>query len=87
VFPTLAKSLYTPEWEFLCELLTQIRVEKGLTQTELALRLDQPQSFVCKVESGQRKLDVRQFVIYVKCLDASPLDVLSSFTEAFPQEE
>ena len=87
MFPTLAKSLYTLEWEFLCELLTQIRVEKGLTQTELALRLEQPQSFVCKVESGQRKLDVRQFVIYVKCLDASPLDVLSSFTEAFPQEE
>jgi transcriptional regulator with XRE-family HTH domain len=82
----LSKSLYTLEWESLCEQLAQIRVEQGLTQMELALRLGQPQSFVCKVESGQRKLDVRQFVIYVKCLGASPVEVLANFMDAFPNE-
>jgi predicted transcriptional regulator len=83
---SLAKSLYTPEWDYLCDMLTQIRVEQGVTQVELASRLGQPQSFVCKVESGQRKLDLRQFVIYVRCLNGSPVDVLAAFMEAFPSE-
>ena len=83
---SIAKSLYTPEWAFLCEALTSIRLDKGLTQSELALRLGQPQSFVCKVESGQRKLDLRQFVIYVECMGANPLDVLERFMTAFSRE-
>lgn len=68
-------------------MLTQTRVEKGLTQVALAKKLNQPQSFVCKVESGQRKLDLRQFVIYVRGLGANPVDVLASFVEAFPLDD
>lgn len=40
------------------ELLRQLRTEAGLTQTDLARRLGQPQSFVSKYESGERRLDV-----------------------------
>jgi transcriptional regulator with XRE-family HTH domain len=39
-------------------LLRLIRTEAGLTQTEVAQRLGQPQSFVSKYESGERRLDV-----------------------------
>ena len=39
-------------------LLRQLRAEAGLRQTDLAARLDQPQSFVSKYESGERRLDV-----------------------------
>jgi transcriptional regulator with XRE-family HTH domain len=39
-------------------LLRQMRTEAGLTQTEIAQRLGQPQSFVSKYESGERRLDV-----------------------------
>ena len=39
-------------------LLRQVRTEAGLTQTEIAQRLGQPQSFVSKYESGERRLDV-----------------------------
>jgi transcriptional regulator with XRE-family HTH domain len=39
-------------------LLRQMRAEAGLTQTEIAQRLGQPQSFVSKYESGERRLDV-----------------------------
>ena len=35
-----------------------MRAEAGLTQTEIAQRLGQPQSFVSKYESGERRLDV-----------------------------
>ena len=39
-------------------LLKQIRLETGLTQADLADRLGQPQSFVSKFESGERRIDV-----------------------------
>ena len=44
--------------ERLLTLLRLIRTEAGLTQTDVAQSLRQPQSFVSKYESGERRLDV-----------------------------
>lgn len=44
--------------EKLLRLLKRIRQEKGIRQVELADRLDVPQSFVSKYESGDRRLDI-----------------------------
>jgi transcriptional regulator with XRE-family HTH domain len=38
--------------------LKQARAEAGLTQVEVAGRLKRPQSFVSKIESGERRVDV-----------------------------
>jgi predicted transcriptional regulator len=39
-------------------LLKEVRMESGLRQSDLAERLGQPQSFVSKYESGERRLDI-----------------------------
>jgi len=39
-------------------LLRQVRVAAGLTQEEVAQRVDRPQSFVSKYETGERRLDI-----------------------------
>lgn len=39
-------------------LLRQVRTDARLTQTDVAQRLGQPQSFVSKYESGERRLDI-----------------------------
>jgi transcriptional regulator with XRE-family HTH domain len=39
-------------------LLKSVRTEAALRQGDLAVRLGQPQSFVSKYESGERRLDV-----------------------------
>jgi transcriptional regulator with XRE-family HTH domain len=52
------KSIYSEQYEQLCALLRQVRQEAGLTQVDVAKRLDVPQSFVRKYESGERRLDV-----------------------------
>jgi len=41
----------------LCGLLREIRTEARLSQVQLAERLKQPQSYVSKYESGERRLD------------------------------
>ena len=56
----MRKSIYTEQHRELIALLREIRVEAGLRQVELAHRLGQPQSFVSKYESGERRLDLLQ---------------------------
>lgn len=40
------------------DLLRQVRLEAGFRQVDLAGYLGQPQSFVSKYESGERRLDI-----------------------------
>ena len=77
----LSKSLYTDRWEQLLKILKRLRVEKGLTQVQLAAQLDRPQSLIAKIESGERKLDVCQFLDYMEALDASAEDVIREMGE------
>ena len=44
--------------EILLAVLRSVREEKGLHQSEVALALGRPQSFVSKYESGARRLDL-----------------------------
>jgi transcriptional regulator with XRE-family HTH domain len=43
--------------KILLSLLRAVRVEAGLRQTDMALSLKVPQSYVSKYESGERRLD------------------------------
>ncbi|KAA9160874.1 helix-turn-helix transcriptional regulator [Amycolatopsis acidicola] len=54
----MEKSIYSAEYQRVCELLRELRHEAGLTQVQVAERLGVPQSFVSKYESGQRRLDI-----------------------------
>lgn len=52
------KKLYSRNQRILLTLLREIRLEMGLRQQEVADRIQEPQSFVSKVESGERRLDI-----------------------------
>lgn len=56
--------------------LRQARRSKGLTQGELASRLSVPQSFVSKYETGERRIDVIEFIDICYALTISPADFL-----------
>jgi transcriptional regulator with XRE-family HTH domain len=51
------KKIYIAQRSSLVNLLREMRVEAGLTQLELAERIERDQTFVSKYESGQRRLD------------------------------
>jgi transcriptional regulator with XRE-family HTH domain len=52
------KTLYSREYGAVLRVLQEAREEAGLTQEQLALRLGESQSFVSKVERGERRLDI-----------------------------
>ncbi|HBE81180.1 MAG TPA: helix-turn-helix transcriptional regulator [Pyrinomonadaceae bacterium] len=54
----MEKSIYSKEYSLFLEQLRNAREEKGLTQIDVAQRLGQTQSFVSKVERGERRLDI-----------------------------
>jgi hypothetical protein len=53
-----SRSSYRHRYTQFLGKLKQARVEAGLTQVEVAHRLKRPQSFVSKIESGERRVDV-----------------------------
>lgn len=62
-------------------MLREARQEAGLTQTQLAERLDIPQAVISNVERGERRLDLVELSEYC---DAVGVD-LSEFVVRFQQ--
>lgn len=52
------KSRHTAQYEHLLDVLRQSRERAGLTQVEVAKHFGAHASFVSKVESGERRIDV-----------------------------
>jgi len=56
----MEKSIYTREYSVVLRLLKEARERAGITQVALAEKLGQTQSFVSKLERGDRRLDIVQ---------------------------
>lgn len=56
------KSIYSQTYRALLTRITQARKEAGITQADLAEQLGRPQSFISKIESGERRIDVVEFL-------------------------
>jgi len=52
--------------------LIKKREDAGMTQTELAEKLGEYQSWVARLESGQRRVDIIEFEHLAKILGFSP---------------
>ena len=63
-------------YDRLCGLLVDARKAQGLTQVEVAERLNKPQSFVSKYESGERRVDVVELLEICKVLKIKPITVI-----------
>jgi DNA-binding XRE family transcriptional regulator len=70
------KSIYSAEYQRLCALLRELRLEAGLTQVQVAERLEVPQSFVSKYESGERRLDVIELRHVARAIGVSVQSVI-----------
>ena len=69
------KSIYSDDYINIISVLRAIRINKNITQAEMA-KLLTTQSFVSKVENRERRLDVIELLSWIDALDVSVSDVL-----------
>ena len=67
-------------YETLRRWLIKRRREAELTQVELSKKLRRPQSYVSKVEIGERRVNVIEFVRICRVLKADPGEIISKLT-------
>ena len=65
-------SRHLPAYDLIKKHLVDARLNRGLTQRDLAKRLKTSQSFVARYETGERRLDIVEFI---RIADALGLDV------------
>lgn len=58
----MGKTLGSARHKALVDLIVTKREAAGLTQAQLAEKLGEYQSFVARLESGQRRIDVVEFL-------------------------
>lgn len=69
-------SIYSKEYKQIIHALRSSRIKKGITQQVLAKALDRPQSFIAKIESGERRLDIVEFIHIAHLLAINPNEIL-----------
>lgn len=73
----MTKSVFSDRYRQFLTVMVQARKEAGLTQAQLALLLDKPQSYISKAERGERRLDVVEFLEIAEALNAKPSALIS----------
>lgn len=72
-------------------VLREARERQRLSQKQLADRLYKPQSFISKIESGERNLNVVEFLELCDAMNVDAVEIISEVREAkdliFPWKE
>ena len=69
----MQKSTFSPHYAAFREALIELRKRSGLNQRRLAKRIGREQSFVARVELGERRLDVVEFYWYCLACRTDPV--------------
>lgn len=64
-------SIYKKEYQTVIKRLKDARVECGLKQEEVANKLGKPQSYVSKIERGERRVDIAEIKLFAKVYQKS----------------
>jgi transcriptional regulator with XRE-family HTH domain len=77
----VGKQLRNQRHKALMTALVAARTKAGLTQRDLAKRLGRAHSFVGKLESGERQLNVLEFCELADVLEVDPRELFAKVLE------
>ncbi len=72
----MPKAKFSPAYDYLRSLLIEARESAGLRQEDVARKLKRPQSYVSKVELGERRLDVVEYIEFTQAIKADAVRIL-----------
>lgn len=73
------KAQHAVAYQRLPEFLKTLREEAGLTQRALGKLIRKPQSYVYNCETGNRRVDVSEFIAWSKGCEVDALDAFRRF--------
>jgi hypothetical protein len=73
----MKKALSTPQYRNLVTWLKEVRLDSNLSMRDLGDRMKRPHTYVQKVETTERILDVHEYVIYCEALGLDPREGLN----------
>ena len=80
---SMNKTIYSKQSECLRSTLVRLRQEAGLTQRDLAARLNREHGLVGRLELGERRLDLIEFFWLCKACDSNPEKVTRELLRQF----
>ncbi|MGI9402153.1 MAG: helix-turn-helix domain-containing protein [Rhizobiaceae bacterium] len=72
----MPRSIHSADYKKLTAVIISLRKKAGLTQQQVADRLKRPQSYIAKVEGGERRLDVVEFIELIRAMDGNPAEIM-----------
>ena len=78
----MQKSIHSARYAVFLKVLRETRMEAGLTQTQLARKIGETQTFVSKCERGERRVDVIELRTFCRAFGISLKQLVSALEKA-----
>lgn len=76
--------VHSPSYKAAIAELVAARRASGLTQRSVAERLGKPASYVAKIEVGERRLDIVEFIAFARAIGADEVELMRTLAAAIP---
>lgn len=83
----MKKSLFSKDYRCFLRLLREVRERAGLTQEQMAERLETTQSIISKCERGERRLDIVELNAWCRALGISHLIFIAEFEQVLEKRD
>lgn len=74
----MARGIHDSRYRWVIEQLIETRKRQALTQQAVAEKLGKPQQYVSRYETGDRRLDIFEFVDVATALDIDALALVAA---------